>query len=142
MLGVTSFSELSPMIHAMLFTVLGETADALQLYEAHLDAAMQQGFDRMEGLLRADRAWCRVQAGQQEGARSDAELADQCLQRPGGWSDRAIGHSRLVRVYQALGDGDAARRQAELAASAWAGHRALQAELVEALDRELGRIAS
>ena len=143
MLGMNSLSELSPVLHAQLFTALGQTAEALPLYEAHFDAAMAQGFGGIEGSLRADRAWCRLQAGQRQAARDDAERADQhLLQRPGGWSDRAIGHSRLAQVYGALGDDTAAQRQAELAAGAWEGYRALQVELVDALDREFSGRAS
>lgn len=136
MLGLSSLSELSPILHAQVFTALGQTDEALLLYEAHLDAALQQGFVVIEGSLRADRAWCRLLAGQHEAARDDAALADQCLPRAGGWSDRAIGHSRLAQVYGALGDAVAAQRQAELAATAWEAYRTLQTQLVSALDRE------
>ena len=135
-LGMSSLSELSPILHAQLFTALGRTGEALDLYEAHLDPAMKQGFGGIEGALRADRAWCRLESGQRQAARDDADLAERCLQRPGGWSDRAIGHSRLAQVFRALGDDPAAQRHAELADGTWNGYRTLQTELVDSLDRE------
>ena len=135
-LGMSSLSELSPILHAQLFTALGRTGEALDLYEAHLDPAMKQGFGGIEGSLRADRAWCRLESGQRQAARDDADLAERCLQRPGGWSDRAIGHSRLAQVFRALGDDPAAQRHAELADGTWNGYRTLQTELVDSLDRE------
>lgn len=138
-LGMSSLSELSPILHAQVFTVLGQTDDALVLYETHLDAALEQGFGGIEGSLRADRAWCRFRAGQLQIAREDADLADRCLLNPGSPSDVAAGRSRLEQVYRALGDTASAKNQEELAELAWQTYRDLQVKLVEELDRAIGR---
>ena len=136
MLGVRSLRALQPTLRAQICTLLGQTDTALALYEEHLAAALGQGMATVEGSLRADRAWCRLQAGHTQGARDDAAEAAASLASPGLFGDRAPGHSRLVQVYEMLGDAEAARRHAQFAVRAWEGHRADQARLVAALDRE------
>lgn len=135
--GISSLSELSPMLHAQALTLLGETEQALALFERHLDAALAQGMDCIEGNLRADRAWCRLRQGQAAAARADAELAERALLRPCSLSDRAAARDRLRQVFEAFGDAPGAQHQAALATQAWGEYRALQARMVEVMDRAL-----
>jgi hypothetical protein len=139
--GLTGMHELASMMQAQVFTALGRTAEALHLYESHLDAALQQ-CPGMEGSWRADLAWCRFRDGQQQAARADADRADVCLQRPGSWSDRAAGHGRLAQVYEGLEAQATAQQHAEAALRAWDAYRAEQGQLIEALDREFGTQAA
>ena len=141
MFGVRSLRALQPILRAQVCTLLGQTDAALTLYEEHLAAALGQGMATVEGSLRADRAWCRLRAGLAQGAHEDAAAAEASLAAPGLPGDRAPGHSRLVQVHEALGDFEAARRHAEFAARAWQDHRADQALLVSALDREFAAVA-
>ena len=136
MLGVRSLRALQPILRAQICTLLGQTDAALALYEEHLAPALAQGMAPAEGSLRADRAWCRLRAGHPSAAQADAAAAEASLALPGQFGDRAPGHSRLVQVYEALGDNDAARRHAQFAAHAWEGHRIDQAKLLDALNRE------
>lgn len=133
MLGVRSLRALQPILRAQAYTVLGRTDEALALFDAHLAEALDQGMREVEGVLLADRAWCRLRAGHLPGARGDAGAALACLAIPGSHCDRAPGHSRLAQVYVVLGETDAAMRQRELAVQAWAGHAADQSRLIEAL---------
>lgn len=135
LLGVRSLRALQPILRAQAYTVLGRTDEALALFDAHLAEALDQGMREVEGMLFADRAWCRWRAGQLPGARGDAGAAAACLALPGSHCDRAPGHSRLAQVYAVLGEADAAARQRELAAQAWVGHALDQSRLVEALQR-------
>jgi len=114
-----------------------DTDQALALFERHLDAALTQGMDCIEGNLRADRAWCRLRDRQLPAARADAELAEQALLRPCSLSDRAAAHDRLRQVFDAFGDEPRAQRHAALAHQAWGEYRALQVRMVDAMDRAL-----
>jgi hypothetical protein len=134
MLGVRSLRSLQPILRAQICTLLGQTDEALPLFESHLSEALQQGMGAVEGALLADRAWCRLQASQKRAAREDADAASICLDAEGTNTDRAPGHSRLAQVYKALGEVDLAKRQEKLASLAWEGHRVEQAAMVSALN--------
>jgi hypothetical protein len=120
---------------------MGQTDEALALYEAHLKQALEQGMRPVEGVLLADRAWCRVRERQIDAARADAALAAASLASPGSHGDRAPGHSRLAQVCEALGDSLAAQQQQELAVERWAGHREDQRLWVDALNLALEKPA-
>jgi hypothetical protein len=134
MLGVQSLQSLQPILQAQIYSLLGRTDEALRLYEKHLDAALREGLSPVEGVLLADRAWCRFRAGQKAGALREAAEAEACLAREGLFVDRAAGHSSLVALYDAAGDASAAFRHETLAAKAWEGHARVQARLVDAMD--------
>lgn len=140
MLGVRSLRSLQPILRAQVCTLLGRSDEALTLYDRHLAEALAQGMRPVEGILLADRAWCRLRAGRDVLARDDAQASASALARPGNWCDRAPGHSRLAQVCDALGDPAAAHSQRELASTAWAGHRKDQAKLVEALDAAFANV--
>lgn len=136
MLGVRSLRALQPILRAQTCSLLGRTDEALALYEQHLADALDQGMGSVEGTLLADRAWCRLQAADETGAAQDARAAEGCLAREAAHCDRAPGHSRLVQVWEALGDRSACERQRQLAQQAWQGHAEDQANLLDALNRE------
>lgn len=134
MVGVRSLSALQPILRAQVCALLGKTSEALALFDAHLDAALRQGMQPVAGVLLADRAWCRVQAGAASAARNDANSSAAALDQPGSACDRAPGHTRLVQVFDALGEAAAAKRQRSLAAAAWADLETDQAHLIATLD--------
>jgi tetratricopeptide (TPR) repeat protein len=134
MLGVKSLQPLQPILRAQVCSLLGRTDEALGLYEKHLADALRDGLSPIEGVLVADRAWCRFRSGQRGEALRDAAEAEICLAREGLFVDRAAGHSSLVAFYDAAGDASAAYRHETLAESAWKGHGLDQVRLVEAMD--------
>jgi hypothetical protein len=134
MIGVRSLSALQPILRAQVCSLLGRSTEALALFEAHLDEARRQGMEPVAGILLADRAWCRLQSHNPIAAGVDARAAAAALDLPGSACDRAPGHSRLVQVFDALGDAAAARRQHALGAAAWAALENDQGRLIAALD--------
>jgi hypothetical protein len=135
MLGVQSLQSLQPILRAQVCSLLGRTHEALRLYEKHLADALREGLSPIEGVLVADRAWCRFRVDQRDEALRDAADAEICLAKEGLFIDRAAGYSSLVALYDAAGDASAAYRQETLACAAWKGHRLDQAKLVEAMDQ-------
>lgn len=138
-LGVSSLESLMPMLRAQVLSLQGEWAAALALYDAHLDEAVAQGLDRMQPNLRAEMAWCHLQLGQLEAARAEARAAVAALSDTCHIDDRAATHSRLAKVFEALGDGEAAARHALQAPLDWATHEADQARVIATLDKALKR---
>jgi tetratricopeptide (TPR) repeat protein len=134
MLGVQSLQSLQPILRAQVCSFLGRTDEALRLYEKHLVDALRDGLSPIEGLLIADRAWCRFRIGQRGEALRDAAEAEICLGKEGLFVDRAAGYSSLVALYDAVGDASAAYRNETLAGVAWNGHALDQARLIEAMD--------
>ena len=88
---------------------------------------------RLRSDMLANQAWCRVQLGQTQAAFSDALAAEAGIDVAGQFDDRAMAHGRLRQVFAALGDLESAKRHENLASQAWAGHSALQAEILKAL---------
>lgn len=134
MVGVRSLSALQPILRAQVFSLLDRPAEALALFDAHLDESRRPGMEPVAGILLADRAWCHLQARREVSARADAIAAAAALDLPGSACDRAPGHTRLAQVFDALGDTAAAKRQHALGAAAWAALENDQARMIAALD--------
>ncbi|MCE4539515.1 hypothetical protein LXT12_19880 [Pelomonas sp. P7] len=120
--------DLTPLLRAQLLTTQGDFAEAAALLEAHLPEAVSAGLTRVGGSLLADLAWCWARTGEALRARA---LADQAAvevlaeDQPGcDIEDCAALHARLAEVYACLGESALAARQAEAAATAWAGYAA------------------
>jgi tetratricopeptide (TPR) repeat protein len=133
LVGATSLDSYVPLLHAQILAIQGKASMALEIYEKHLRVGIEQGLKRLQGALLADQAWCRVQVGQIEIARDDAEAAERYLEPEGNFDDRAPGYSRLAQVFALLGDADAATRNQEAASRMWQRHTQTQEQLVVAL---------
>ena len=131
--GMASAMPLLPLLRAKILALQGDPAQAVALYEAHLDGA--QGMSRMLCANLADQAWCRTQVGQFEAARADAQNAEASLLSDTQLDDRAATHSRCAQVFAALGDMAQAQRHHDLAAPLWQNYRAMQLRVVDALSR-------
>lgn len=140
--GVAGQHASQAVLKAQACLLSGDIPVALDLLDTHLDLAVRQGMGALEGVLLADRAWCRLLAGRTLDARFDARAAEVALARPGPHGDRAPGHSRLERFHAETGDGEARERHRDLAAERWAGHRADQLRLVCGLERAFARLPS
>ena len=138
--GVGTRLALQPILRAQACTLIGRTDEALVLFEAGLAPALAQGLAPIEGVLLADRAWCRLRAGRLDAARADARAAATALALPGSHGERAPGHSRLAQVHAGLNDAALAREHQRLAVERWAGHRSDQARVVAALDEAVGGV--
>ena len=131
--GGVSAMPLLPLLRAQILALQGEPAQALAVYEAHLEAA--QGMSRMHCANLADQAWCRSQVGQFEAAKADALAAEASLGSDTQIDDRAATHSRCAQVFAVLGDTAQAQRHNDLAAPLWSDYRAMQQRVIDALSR-------
>ena len=132
--GTSSLDALMPMQRACIASVQERYADALALYERHLDDAQKQGLARLTGNYLADMAWCRWHLGDHAGARRDATLAAASIDASMHIDDQATAHARLGQLFERLGDADAAQAHLARGRDCWDGHRRYQAKVIEALD--------
>jgi tetratricopeptide (TPR) repeat protein len=132
-IGAVSAMPLMPLLRAQIFALQGDPAQALVVYEEHLDSA--QGMSRVHCANLADQAWCRSEVGQLEAARVDALAAEASLGSDTQLDDRAATHSRCAQVFAVLGDTEQAQRHRDLAASSWQNYRATQALVIEGISR-------
>jgi tetratricopeptide (TPR) repeat protein len=139
LVGTAALDALAPVMRAQLLSLQGRHADALPLYEQHLDHALTQGAAHMANWLRADLGWCRIQLKQLELAREDAQAAEAANRADCDLDDRAATHSRLAQVYAALGQLDAAKKHSQQAEAAWKAFADEQAEVLRLLDAALTR---
>lgn len=102
--GKRSQRSVVPLLKARLRALQGDFADALGLYEANLQAGVNDGLAPLKPVFLADMAWCRLQLGRIEEARSGACAAQAGLGADSVHDTRALGHLRLSRVWAGLGD--------------------------------------
>lgn len=101
--GTASQAPVAAMLRAQVLVSQARFDEALVLHDQHLAAALAQGMSRREAPLRADMAWCRLQLGFGDAARTMARDADAALLGAVDVDDRALAHARLARVFDALG---------------------------------------
>ena len=91
--------------------------------------------------LIADVAWCRCELGFIDEGRADALLAVDSFTTDTQIDDRAATHSRLVQVFNRLGEVESAAHHKRCANEAWAKHLSLQTEILTALTDIVDRSA-
>ena len=132
-IGAKSLDALTPITMAVLWSLLGEHAKALGLYQAHVQAARDQGLEFLSAVFLADMAWCHWHGGAREAAAADLQAAHAQLTEARHADDRAVAYGRMAQVYELLGRGDEAAGHRAQADAAWAHHRAFQRRIVELL---------
>jgi hypothetical protein len=136
-MGTSSLDALVPMLCAVVASAQGRHADALALYEKHLDDAQRQGLGRMRGNFLIDMAWCHWHVGQADVAERLAEEGMAALDIGMHVDDRSVAHGRLAQLRGLMGQADVAADHAQQARTDWVLHQALQRQVMEALDRAL-----
>jgi tetratricopeptide (TPR) repeat protein len=136
-IGTASLASLVPMLRAQLLTAQGRHEEALQLFDAHFDAAMAEGLKRLAASLLADRAWCEQRMGRSDAARTLAAAADAALAEPIDFDDRMVALARLAQVRDALGQTAIAAALREQAQALHRQYLVQQAQMAAALDAAL-----
>jgi hypothetical protein len=131
---VVSLPALIQVASALAHSVLGESAQALALYEAHAPQADAQGLRPMRALVLADMAWCSHQVGDAPLARHYAQAAGDAFVFSRHADDRALAHGRLAQVFRALGQAGQAKRHATQARLHGREHQALQERVLAAVE--------
>ena len=140
-IGLQSLDWLVPMMRAQLLLLDGRWEAALALVDEHFPRSEAQWRSRMQPCVLADRAWCLWQLGRDAEARAETARAVESLESPCDVDDRALAHARLAQLFDAFGDGQAARDHAEAAHHDCAAHREQQERLVQDLDTALAGLA-
>jgi tetratricopeptide (TPR) repeat protein len=138
LIGTASLGSLVPVLRSQVHILDGEFDQALDILALHMDSARKQGMDRMACVMYSDAAWCKVQIGDINGARSDAGLALACVTDDTDIDDMAMTHSRLAQIYTAIGETDESKAHRALADSAWRAHMNRQAQLLDLLIPAIG----
>jgi hypothetical protein len=136
-IGTASLGSLVPMLRAQVLTAQGRWGEALNLFDANFDSALDEGLKRIVPCLLADRAWCEWNQGQADKARALAGAAEQALSDPIDADDRALALARLAQVREAFGESALAGRHREASQQLYAQHRQYQQRLVARLDEAL-----
>lgn len=134
LVGASGLSTWIPILQAQAHALQGHPEKSLEIYEANLIEASEQGLGRVMGYMMADIAWCRLQVGQRDRALADARTAEDSLRTSIVLvDDRAATHSRLAAVYSGGGLPEEAARHGKKAADEWVAFRRLQDSLVDSL---------
>lgn len=133
MVGISSLGSLLPMLRAQVLILAHHYDEALALLEAHAEAFIHQGLERLACSVHADIALCLVERGDINAALRSAQMAINQLLPTTHADDRALTHARASRVFRVAGMTSAADDQAARASDAWLIHRNQQSALVPAL---------
>ncbi len=136
-IGTASLGSLVPTLRAQVLTAQGRWAEALDLFAANFDSALDEGLKRIVACLLADRALCEWHQGHAAKARALAGAAEQALTEPIDTDDRTLALARLAQVREALGELDLAARHREESKRLHAQHREQQQRTVALLDQAL-----
>ncbi len=136
-IGTASLGSLVPTLRAQVLTAQGRWAEALDLFEANFDSALDEGLKRIVACLLADRALCEWHQGHADKARALAGAAEQALSEPIDTDDRTLALARLAQVREALGESGLAARYREESQRLHAQHRDYQQRIVALLDEAL-----
>ncbi|MCZ8235249.1 MAG: hypothetical protein O9335_08830 [Inhella sp.] len=126
--GVASLQVLNPLLRAKVLVAEGRFAEAVALYDVHLQPAVDQGLARLASSGHAELAWCHANLGQTEFARQHADAAAAALNANVDHDDRAVTHGRLAQAWGELGDADRSQHHRAQAQVAWGAFNALQAD--------------
>jgi hypothetical protein len=130
-IGTASLTFFVPLLQAQLLTVQGRHAEALDLFDGHLDHAGEQGMERMKSALFAGRALCKLRPGRIEQARHDIASALGSESEACDPDDRATMHALVAKMLGELGDSESAIAHRKLAEAHLAVHTAAQQQLLE-----------
>lgn len=129
-----ALSSLTSMQRAQILAANGQLAEALLLYERDLPRALDQGVTGSEALYRADQAWCLVQLGRGDEARTVARHAATALAWSSDVDERAVTHALLARVFGTVGLADESRRHAEQSLAEWQAYGQRCQAIVQMVD--------
>lgn len=136
--GTASREPVAALLRAQVLVSQARFAEAWALHERHLAVALAQGMARREASLRADMAWCQLQLGFGDAARTLARDADAALLGAMHADDRALAHARLARVFDALGLPAAAAQHRSQALARWQQGQEQCAAIMRLLDDAVG----
>lgn len=132
--GVACLPTMTPLVRAQLLVALSRFAEALHLFDEHLDRAREEGMARRNAWLLADRAWCQVHLGHVTKARADTRAAEAAAMAQRDADDRAAAYARLARIHRHGGRDKVADALQESANLALSEYQAEQARTRQALD--------
>lgn len=136
-IGNPALRSLVPTLKAQMLTAQGHWAEALAVFDAHLEGALREGMGYQAPCLHADAAWCAWNLQRHERCAAAAAAALAGLQGDCDADDRAMALARLAQLHAAMGDTVQAERCLQTAHSALEEHRAHQQALLIALDAAL-----
>jgi tetratricopeptide (TPR) repeat protein len=130
--GLSGLDPLKPILLAQIFALEGKAAESLALFDEYL-STQPGGVSRLQCSWLADRAWCLVELGQDDEARTAVREVEVNIQADTQIDDRAATHSRLAQVFTKLGNAAEAERHLGLADSAWQEFAQLQDKICQLL---------
>lgn len=95
-LGISNQSSMVPVQRAELLTIEKRWAEAIELFDAHIDTSTAQGLAKWAAKFYAQRAWCKANLADFEGCKSDLQLVIQDTNQSSDADDLAIVHFRVA----------------------------------------------
>lgn len=130
LIGSKSFDVMTPLLGAQVDIMFGRYVEAIYTISARLEDLRGQGLSRLSGVLVADRAYCRAQAGDIEGAKNDALVALNSISGSEHVDDLAVLFTRVSSVFSLAGDVGKSAKYIERARELWEEFKLLRGNII------------
>ncbi len=138
LIGAKSRDVMTPLLGAQVDIISERYHDAILAIDENLGSIGAQGLSRLNSVLIADRAYCRANIGDIDGAKFDALSARESISDGDHVDDLAILYARLSRVYELAGDKEIAAVYSSNANALWQKFRLIQDNLIARIDEFAG----
>jgi tetratricopeptide (TPR) repeat protein len=125
---------MTPLLGAQVDVLLGRFERAERIITERLKDLRAQGLSRLTACLTSDRAYCRAQRGDFDGAKSDVKTALNAISEEDHIDDLAVLHSRIANVYRLSQDLDKALEFEAKSTNLWEKFRDHQREILGGID--------
>lgn len=105
-LGITSLPSMIPIMLAEVLVIDREWSRAEREFSLHLPQLAAEGQSKQTHKIIAQRAWCRANIGNSDGARRDVQAASESSSENSDYDDLAVLHYRLAAAASVLNEAE------------------------------------
>lgn len=135
LIGVKSLDVMTPLLGAQVDIISRRYDEAIRTINERLEQINGQGLSRLNAVLVADRAYCRAETGDIDGAKMDAVRARDAVEDGDHVDDLAVLYTRLSRVYELAGDPRTSIAYITRANVLWEEFRTIQNVLISEMNK-------
>lgn len=139
-IGIQTLSSLISIMQAELCVVQRKWAEAVNLFDAHIDAIVADGQARIMPRLVAQRAWCKANLGDIRGSAEDIQIARSLVEITQDVDDLAVLHFRVAAAAKLIQAHELEQEHMKMAVGYLSDYRVHQKKIRDILDVAMPRI--
>ena len=129
--NVNTLMTMEPILRAQIFSLRGQWLEALELYEKYFTSTSIKGASRFLTISSVDQVWCRLNLGEKLRIQEDTLTAIQHIDENVQIDEFAAIHSRVVQIFEGIGNSGGAGHHREVAKNSWMVFSNLQERIID-----------